>query len=479
MKRRFRFLSAFLAFVMLLSFTSLGVKGASAEDNLKKDSNESSAAGGTSVLTVDKLSGASASSVESLFGKNLRAVQGASPELSKLKLSYKDNKLVLQGELKSNNKIINFVSSGDMYKNEKTQNSGTYGNLLLGDMSDFDNIHFVQLRIDKDQSSVMIILQNKDTKQLMKFQTSIDNNVFNKLYDSHKNQLSGTALEKKIIALYSVTHNLVNKDTSSKAISSISPSVSTNDVHALGTSYSGWAKLISDLNASGSVNLSNYSNIDSSFFTYNGLRGETKWGTAPYTFASYGGQNGPDDYLHQFALIDITTHSYATGASGQWFTGMQAMYHDGMITDYNVSSNTLSVVYYGAGLRFNQFEIGVGPLTNKAIFINRTVNSQTETYGNWVSAAIALIDPLSTVTDMFQHLAKHVNQDKNSTLLFEETYQSQYEKNNGEVIQGIEDTTGDDFISKSGEYINVYGIIKYNENTNWTYGYNFTTYNDL
>ena len=411
----------YFAAVMVVSFTAGGTTSAFAKESPIKDSNEESITGANSILTVDKLSGTSASSVESLFQENQRMNQNqeGSPRFSNLTLTYKGGKLVLRGNLMYANKAIDFESSGNIFKNEKTNNSRTCANLILGEMSDFDNFHFVQLKIDKDQSSIMIILQTKNTKQLIKFQISIDKSVFNQLYNSYKNQLSGTALEKKIIQLYSVTGNLVDKNTSARKESSISPSVSTSNIHTMATSYSGWSKLIGDLNANGSVNLSNYSNIDPSFLTTNGWHGEAQWGNTPYTFVSYSGQNGPNDYLTQFALVDVVTQSYDTGTNGQWYTGIQATYNNGMIADYNISSNTLKVVYYGWGLRLNNFKIGVGPLTNKAIFINRTVNSLAESGGNWVRAAIAVIDPFTTVSTIFDYLGYFENQDKNSTKLFE------------------------------------------------------------
>lgn len=154
-----------------------------------------------------------ASSIDSLFGENQRMSGGAGPKLSNMTLTYEYGKFVFHGTLTYDSKVIEFESFGDLYKNEKSENSEIYRNLILGDMNDFGKIHFAQLRIDKQKSLISIILQMNDTRQLMHFQISIDSGVFNKLYYSQENQLSGTELEEKIIDLYSVAGNLIDKDS--------------------------------------------------------------------------------------------------------------------------------------------------------------------------------------------------------------------------------------------------------------------------
>ncbi|AOY76028.1 hypothetical protein [Clostridium formicaceticum] len=323
MKRNNRVLNVFLALVMVVSLTSgMTMTAFAEEDQASSNVNTETVTPSTDTLfKVDKIVGTSASSIDSLFDENQMASREVGPRLSSVTLAYKDGKLVLRGILTYDSEVIDLVSSGDLYKNEKTDNAATYGNLILGDMSDFDNIHFVQLRIDKDKSCIRIILQTKDTKELMQFEAPIDNSIFDALYHSQKNKLRGTALEEKIIELYSVAGNLIDKDSSTGEDESISPAVSTSGIQPVAASYNGWTKLIADLNKNGSATLGNYSNIDTSMFKGNGWKHDNTWGNTPYSFVSYSKPNGTGEYLTQFALVDIVTQSYA-GTGDKWNASM-------------------------------------------------------------------------------------------------------------------------------------------------------------
>lgn len=482
MKKSKRLLSIFLAMAMALLLMFGITTTALAEDSqARSSSNVETATTSTDVLlAVDEVSGASASSIESLFGKNQNLSRGVAPKLSSIKLLYEDGKLVLQGALAYTSKIIDFVSSGDLYENEKTDNADTYGNLILGDMSDFYNVHFVQLKIDKDKSCIIIILQMNDTKQLMQFQIQIDSSIFDKLSHLQKKQLSGPALEKKLIELYSVADNLIDKDSSTNKVESISPSISTSSIQPMATSYIGWAILITDLNKLGSVILGDYANIDKSMFKGNGWRYDNQWGSIPYSFAAYSTPNGTDEYLTQYSLADIATQSYS-GTGDLWYTNLQADYRDGMIVKYDSYLDTLSVLYYNWGLRLNNFGIGINGLTNNGIFISRSVNRTYESSGSIVRAAIAVFNPLDTIASVFEHLQPYENQDASNTRYFDPTYSQQYARYNGQVIRGVAANTENNFLTHVGHFINVAGTIKYNTSTgtSWQYGYTYNSNKDI
>ncbi|MBZ4666172.1 hypothetical protein [Mahella sp.] len=483
MKRCNRLLRVSLVLVMVLALTfGMATTTFAKESQYRSDADTTIVATNTGTLfAIDEIGGISASSVDSLFGNNQKISRGVAPKLSNMTLAYENGKLVLHAILTCDSEVIDLVSSGDLYKNEKTDNAETYGNLILGDMSDSDNIHFVQLRIDKEKSLIMIILQAKDTKQLMQFQAPIDHDIFDTLYHAQENQLSGTALEEKIIDLYSVAGNLIDKDSTNmtEESGSMSPVVSTNDIRPMAT-YSGWTALINALNANGSVRLSNYSNIDASVFTSSGWRYDNTWGSTPYSFVSYGLPNGPGEYLIQFALVDIVTQSNSGGASDLWEIGMQARYKDGMLVSYDTYSDMLSVFYYGLGIRFDNYAIGINGLTNNAVFINRSVNrAYYEASGSIVRAAISVSRPLDTIANVFDYLFPYQDQNINSTQLFDQTYSQQYTRYNGKVIRGIAATTGSNILSRTGHFINVYGTIRYNTKPSWRYGYNYTAHHNL
>lgn len=484
MKRNKRLLSVSLALVMVLSLVSGMTMTASAfaeERQTKSNANTETVPKKTDMLlAVDEIIGISASSVDSLFSENQSISREATPKLSSLALAYEDGKLVFRGTLMHNSEVIAFVSSGNLYKNERTDNAAMYGNLILGDMSDFDNIHFVQFRIDKDKSSIIIILQTRDTKQLMQFQVPIDSDLFDVLYYSQKNQLSGTALEEKIIDLYNVVGNLIDKDSSASKSELISSSVPISGIQTMAASYNGWTDLIDDLNTNGSVTLGNYSNIDTSMFKGNGWLHDNKWGSTPYAFVSYSTPNGIGEYLTQFALVDIVTQSYS-GTGDKWNASMQAMYNDGMIVRYESYSDTLTVLYYGWGIRFDNFKVGINGLTDDAIFIDRSVNRAYEASGSIVRAAIAVFSPLDTITSVFEYLLPYTDQSINNKVYFDDTYSAQYIRYNGKIIRGVAASTEDNLLSSSGHFVNVGGTIRYDTSTgtSWYFGYGYTGYSNL
>lgn len=98
-----------------------------------------------------------------LFNENSRA-NSEPVSIENITLEQNGDEIELCGSLIYDGENINFVSSGVLSKNEKTENAGISENLILGDMSDFGNFHFVQLRIDKDSSEMSIILQEKTAK---------------------------------------------------------------------------------------------------------------------------------------------------------------------------------------------------------------------------------------------------------------------------------------------------------------------------
>lgn len=469
MKRFNHILRISLALVIVLILTSGMFMTALAESiQIKSDTNAET------LLSVDEIGGTCASSVDALFSSKS---QGVNPTLSDLTLIYRDNKLVLHGILTHEGKSIKLESSGELYKNEKTENAGKYGDLILGDMSDMDDIHFVQLRIDKEKSIIIIILQMNNTKQLLQFQMSIDNDTFDKLYYLQKNQLSGLDLEKKIIELYSVIGNLIDSHSVSGKVKSTSPKVSINEVQPLATTYNGWISLINDLNANGSVKLGNYSNIDASMFKGNDWSYDEMWGSTPYSFATYSMPNGPSEYLTQFALVNIVAYSDA-GTGDLFDTRMQALYQDGMIVRYDIHTDILTVIYYNFGIRYQDFAVGINGLTNNAIFISRSVNRSYESIGNIVRAAISVFGPADTIVTVFEHLLPYEDQSVNNTLYFDPTYSQQYSRYSGKVIRGIVANTEDNYLSRSGHYINVAGTVKYNTSLGTSYQFGYEYYCD-
>lgn len=175
------------------------------------DSNASvNTANVNTLLSVDKISGCSGDDLTALFNTNqARSVDNA-PQLTDIKLSIADDQIVFTSTLKHSDIDVDLYTTGDLYKNEKTANSGMYENLVFAEMDDVEGIHFVQFKADKDSSEIFVVLQFIDSKELLSFNIPINTNTFNNIYNIKENSLSGRELEKKIASLNSVSRNLID-----------------------------------------------------------------------------------------------------------------------------------------------------------------------------------------------------------------------------------------------------------------------------
>lgn len=469
MKKINRILNLALIFAMLCTFISVNTLSVSAKNNEDVPTSD--------ILTKNEETvGTSAINLDSLFSPMVRTIQNNAPKLSNVKLSHKNNELIFTGKLYDGKRSVNLVSSGEFYKNEKTENANIYGNMILGDMCDSGNMHFVQFKIDKDNLCINIILQNKNTNELMEFKVSIDESVFNNIYNAYENSLSGMELERKIIELNSVSKNLINPpSTSTTTIEGIDAMTNIDSNVGSRATYNGWMRLINDLNRNGSVKLSNYSDINSSWLKGAGWMYDNNNGSAPYSFACYSQKNGTYNYMSQFTMLDIIKQSYYVSDT-KWQAGMQAKYVDGMIVDYNTLNDVLTVKYYGWGLALNKFELGLNGLTNKAIFINRSVNKKTESSGSIAKGAICLSSTASTISDVWTGIQPYTNQSVNYTELFDQTYSAQYNRYNGKVVRGITESSGTEYLNRAGHFLNVSGTMSYSlgTSTSWWTGYKYT-----
>lgn len=162
------------------------------------------------LLSVTEISGYSGDDLASLFDGKTAGMAVDSPRLTDIKLSVANEQIVFASTLKYSDLDVDLYTTGDLYKNEKTVNSGMSENLVFAEMDDVEGIHFVQLKVDKDSSEIRIILQFVDSKKLLSFSIPIDTDTFDDIYNIRENPISGRELEKKIANLYSVSRNLVD-----------------------------------------------------------------------------------------------------------------------------------------------------------------------------------------------------------------------------------------------------------------------------
>ena len=83
-----------------------------------------------------------------------------------------------------------------------------------------------------------------------------------------------------------------------------------------------------------------------------------------------------------------------------------------------------------------------------------------------------------TIVTVFEHLLPYEDQSVNNTLYFDPTYSQQYSRYSGKVIRGIVANTEDNYLSRSGHYINVAGTVKYNTSLGTSYQFGYEYYCD-
>jgi hypothetical protein len=393
------------------------------------------------------------------------------------------------------NKQINIFSTGNYYRNEKTENAAIFDNQIFGEMDDIENIHFVQLRIDKsitqeyqigklgrntDKALITIVLQTVDLKQLMIFQLPIDENVFDKLYFQKTSvAIDGEELENKVIALSRIDSNLIDKGTVSISMESndlLSGSMDNSNQTKAAT-YNGWRVLINDLNSNGHAKLSNYAGIDRSIIQGNGWHHFAGWNPG-YGFSAYTTTSSATIKYVQFSLFDIIYQGYSYGANtNKWVTNLRLSIYGGLSCLYFTETDELYVYYYNKGLHLADVELGINDLSNYAVYINRYVDGLYSTRPNYILAALSIIPPMQSVASWYDYLGANSNQTCGQTITYDQTYATQYNRYSGSVIRGISATTHGTLMDKAGQYIFVQGLISLtNGSSQWKYGWRCSCY---
>jgi hypothetical protein len=141
--------------------------------------------------------------------------------LTNLNIAYNNGYVEVNGILQLNESSYQISSVGSFYKNEITDRAAEVDNLILCEFEDTDEIHFVQIRIDKallpvnskrktNNAVLTITLQLIETEELLQFQEVIPLSLFEELYEMESaSQLAGEELDVKILSLYNVRNNLL------------------------------------------------------------------------------------------------------------------------------------------------------------------------------------------------------------------------------------------------------------------------------
>lgn len=413
----------------------------------------------------ERVLGIEANSLDEL--STIDSPQNSNVYINNVKLYATSEQYILEGNMEINNKDIDFKFSGNLYKNVGLENCSTSGDLVLGEFIDNGNYHIAQFKIEKEYSRIVLILQEKNSLKLYQFNLNIDNQIFNEISNSIKNNIQDELLEKKIISLYSVRSNLINKSDAEDSKKFSGSGKMSEGASYAAKDFSGWNKLIKDLNAKGSVKLSNYDNIDASYFKGGGWKHDIKKSGAQYAFSIYSSANGSSEYISQFTLIDVVSHVYDTGSNELFYIKNMELYFsfvDGMMVTYNKNTDILKVKFYGMGLSLSNVKLAIGNLPQEGFMISRKVNISGEQSPNVLRAAIGLYDVGEKFVNIFEHLQPYESQKLESVKLFEDTYEAQWNKY-GKIIRAIATDSGANKITKKNHYVYIQGDASYIKDT--------------
>lgn len=433
---------------------------------------DASADDANTLLSFTEISGYSGDTLNDLFNDSQTRASNESPRLAGTRMSITDGQVVFESVLSYNNMDIDLYTSGVLYKNEKTDNSGIHNNLVFAEMDDVNGVHFVQVKFDKDKSELLIILQLTETEELLSFCIPLTKDNFNDFYVAENNPISGRDLEEKIASLYSVSGNLIGAEKGIKEYEWSSPAYSTDSTPMPRGTYNGWANLFNDLK-DGSAKLGDHPDVEADFFKGTGWQDDNAW-NLPYMVMSYSMENGPSEYLTQFTLLDVTPQNYKT-TDDKYQLALQLKYNSGALVSYDIYTDMLTVLYHNFGLSFDEVYVGIGKLTDNAFFINRTVSRKYLESGNLVKAFVTLYTPADIASSVLEGLSMGTNQPATEIEYFEQTFSNQLARYNGKIMKGIVATTEGNRLTMPGHLINIGGIAKYEPTLgfSWTWAYKF------
>lgn len=431
------------------------------------------------IIISEQSIGRSAQSTEELFSSTqiFNAIQ---PILSNIKIAYANGNLNFSSTLTYEGETTFINTYGQMYKNEKTANSGNSGNLILADMEDVEEWHFVQFRIDKDNNQILIIMQSTSSEEFLQFVIDINTTQYNDLYDCCKNPIEGKELEEKIVRLYSVSKNLINEENSETDY--VEFEVSSSDLNKQRTTtnstYAGYKDMIDKLRKSLKVKTSSLSNIDIGMFTGNGWQRDKNFGTGEasgnelrYDFITYSVPNGQDRYLAQISLSYTITKQEKI-ANGKVKESFDYRYVDGMVVEYDSLMKEITVLYYDMGIRFRNLEIAIGTKSPNAYFVNQIINGKCSGTGNsFLQAFGGWIDPTGGVVDLFIALNDYKSREINDIKSYPSTIEEQKEYNGGKLIQVIAVSSGQRMLEFADHHLYIEGDIVFSNILEAYYNY--------
>ena len=409
------------------------------------------------------ISGTSAFSIDDLFDERptMRRGHQLTPTLTDIEVSHEGGYIIFNSILADENGTINLDAYGRLYQLES-------GGIILADMiSQSESIHVVQFRIDRDPSSLLIVLQRTDTEELIQFNPTIDSYIYEELSNHIENPLEGENLQEKIVDLISVANNLLEAPDDIEGTYELDLGMSeeldvdgSNDFIGIQPfrTHSAWRTLLERLNSNRTATLSSY-NVNANFFRNNGWHHDHQLGAStPYTATVFSRANGTGRRLVQISLLDYF-HGQSRLNNTHWQAHFQVEYRSGVIAELNTSTGVLTPIWLNWGHTYTNVDIAMDNLRLQNVFVNRTVSMVAESRASVVRAATVLIPHAQNISDVWSNLSNAVNQDNNTTRSFDNNFTQQSNRNGGRVIRGIYNTTGSNSLARRGQFLRVSGHI--------------------
>jgi hypothetical protein len=431
--------------------------------------------------------------------KNIRESKSSSiAKLKKLSISEENGEINVQGDVKYNKIRYNISLQGlifPMYEDNGFSDQLLYGDLAINTgMNDFN---FLQFKVEKspkenqliganrnknDKVFITLVLEHKDTREVLVLQDSIKEDVFLTLLETSKDNaesLSEEELFKKISELVRAPREKREslpelKETYSDSGSSEYSDDGDFSTMATSISYINrkeLRRLISDLEAAGNntwLDLSGY-DLPNELFSVEGDKTNVDGINRLYA-------HGVSDYtgavLNGISTVDV----FADHVSSPYGSRIQHKVIDSITVLYDPYDDTVQLYQKDRGIKFHDIDLGVGKLDGKNVFNAQTANGLLNKSPDYIKALMARIPYLKEVSGVFYDLNVERNLVLGQTEFYPSTFEKQREAYDDDVIRNVTAYSEALYITRPGDFFNLHGGVSdggsgYTWSWEWRFNY--------
>ncbi|WP_163537365.1 hypothetical protein [Gracilibacillus sp. YIM 98692] len=409
-------------------------------------------------------------------------------KFKKSEISIDNGEITIDGKVKYNNEKLNISLDGKILPIEKGEEGDR---VLFGDLtvnSGSENLKFLQLKVDKyyknNKASINILLEHKNTNEVLVFQIEIKEDIFDNLSQAaqtNADSLSKEQLSQKIIELDRAQRNKRSslpelEDTFEDSASS--DEFTTMDTDISYVSRSELRRLISDLESAGYYTWLDYSNYSlpqdlvSTEGNFKNVSGNNRLYGNGYKDA-YGA------YLVGISTVDVNSYSYTSPKR----VVLQHTLRDAVTVKYDPGTNKVKLYKKQRGIKFDDIDIALGKLDDDNVFTNHNPNGQlnkptssTPYAAKMLLSLVPYGGTVSSVWDYLQSLESKPTMSLGQTYYYASDIEEQKTENDGDVIRNISSGSNDLYMGIPGDYFNLKGEVSdyYSNGYTWSWGWNFT-----